>query len=150
MTKRKNLTLKQEKFVHAYLGEARGNATQAARLAGYSGNDNTLRSLGAQNLAKRAIKEAVETAQRRDRTRPKRMTNEEALEELRKLALDPELKVRDRIAALNLLLKAGGAFVAQVEVRSLDAMTSLLEWLRPRLSSKSFRELVSVLSTRKD
>lgn len=29
------LTLKQEKFVTAYLGEAKGNATEAARIAGY-------------------------------------------------------------------------------------------------------------------
>lgn len=32
---RKQLTLKQERFVAAYLGEAKGNATEAARIAGY-------------------------------------------------------------------------------------------------------------------
>lgn len=31
----RDLTLRQEKFVAAYLGEANGNATRAARLAGY-------------------------------------------------------------------------------------------------------------------
>ena len=31
----KRLTLKQELFIAAYLGEARGNATEAARIAGY-------------------------------------------------------------------------------------------------------------------
>jgi phage terminase small subunit len=31
----KPLTLKQEKFIAAYLGEANGNATEAARIAGY-------------------------------------------------------------------------------------------------------------------
>jgi hypothetical protein len=36
------LTLKQELFVSYYLGAAHGNGTQAARLAGYQGDDNTL------------------------------------------------------------------------------------------------------------
>jgi hypothetical protein len=31
----RNLTLKQELFISAYLGEAHGNATEAARIAGY-------------------------------------------------------------------------------------------------------------------
>lgn len=33
---RKQLTLKQERFVVAYLGEAHGNASEAARIAGYA------------------------------------------------------------------------------------------------------------------
>lgn len=32
----KKFTTKQEEFIAAYLGEARGNATQAARIAGYA------------------------------------------------------------------------------------------------------------------
>jgi phage terminase small subunit len=34
-TELKKLTLKQEMFIAAYLGEAHGNATEAARIAGY-------------------------------------------------------------------------------------------------------------------
>ena len=40
------MTHKQKKFVEAYLGEANGNATEAARIAGYAGNDNTLKTVG--------------------------------------------------------------------------------------------------------
>jgi hypothetical protein len=36
------LTLKQEKFAAAYIGIANGNATEAARQAGYAGSDATL------------------------------------------------------------------------------------------------------------
>jgi phage terminase small subunit len=36
------LTTKQRLFIEAYLGEAQFNATQAARIAGYKGNDNVL------------------------------------------------------------------------------------------------------------
>lgn len=32
----RKLTLKQQRFIAAYLGEARGNATEAARIAGYA------------------------------------------------------------------------------------------------------------------
>src|SRR5690606_5885979 len=58
----RKLTPKQEKFIHAYLGEARGNATEAARMAGYKGNDVTLASVGAENLKKPQISERIEAA----------------------------------------------------------------------------------------
>jgi hypothetical protein len=44
------LTLKQQRFVAAYLGPAQGNATEAARLAGYHGNRVTLAAVGSENL----------------------------------------------------------------------------------------------------
>lgn len=53
------LTLKQKLFVEAYLGEAKGNATEAARIAGYKGSDKQLGVIGAQNLAKLSISQAV-------------------------------------------------------------------------------------------
>lgn len=54
------LTDKQRAFVDAYCGEAHFNATKAAKLAGYSGNRNTLNSIGSQNLAKPAIREEID------------------------------------------------------------------------------------------
>jgi phage terminase small subunit len=36
------LTEKQRRFVEAYMGQAKGNATEAARLAGYSGTPHAL------------------------------------------------------------------------------------------------------------
>lgn len=53
------LSVKQQLFIEAYLGKAMGNATEAARLAGYKGNDNTLGQTGDQNLKKPKIAEAV-------------------------------------------------------------------------------------------
>lgn len=46
------LTLKQQLFVDYYLGESNGNATEAARLAGYAGRENTLATVGKENLKK--------------------------------------------------------------------------------------------------
>lgn len=53
------LTPKQLGFVLAYTGTARGNATEAAELAGYNGVPATLASIGAENLRKPAILEAI-------------------------------------------------------------------------------------------
>ena len=49
------LTPKQRRFVEAYTG----NATEAARVAGYGGNDDVLRSIGSENLAKPDIAAAI-------------------------------------------------------------------------------------------
>ena len=49
-------TTKQQKFVDCF----EGNATEAARKAGYKGNNNTLASIGDENLRKPAILEAIE------------------------------------------------------------------------------------------
>ena len=55
----KKLTEKQRRFVEAYMGQAVGNATEAARLAGYKGNRITLESTGRENLGKPRIREAI-------------------------------------------------------------------------------------------
>ncbi len=54
------LTLKQRRFVHFYLAVTNGNATQAARLAGYAGDDVTLASVGYENLRKPQISALIE------------------------------------------------------------------------------------------
>lgn len=52
-------TEKQRRFCRYYVGKARFNATEAARLAGYKGDDNTVNSIGAENLAKPGIAAAI-------------------------------------------------------------------------------------------
>lgn len=56
---RKKLTLKQEKFVQKYLET--GNATEAATQAYDVGNRNVARAMGAENLAKPAVQQEVQT-----------------------------------------------------------------------------------------
>jgi phage terminase small subunit len=53
MSKGRNLTTKQRLFVEAYL--VNPNATEAARRAGYKGNDVTLGAVGGENLKKPLI-----------------------------------------------------------------------------------------------
>jgi len=46
------LSLKMRLWVEYYTGSANGNATEAARLAGYNGDEKTLAQIGTQNLRK--------------------------------------------------------------------------------------------------
>ena len=55
-----NLTSKQRKFIDAYLGQANGNATEAARLAGYQGNPDALRVEGSRLLTNANISTEIE------------------------------------------------------------------------------------------
>lgn len=55
----KKLTLKQQAFVDSFIGIAAGNATEAARLAGYKGNDVTLGAVGAENIKKPQIQKTI-------------------------------------------------------------------------------------------
>ena len=52
------LTDKQIMFIECYIQTL--NATEAARRAGYKGNDNTLASVGSENLQKPAIREWID------------------------------------------------------------------------------------------
>ena len=57
------LTHKQTLFIAYYLGDADGNATEAAAMAGYKGNRRTLEVVGHENLSKPEIKKAITLSQ---------------------------------------------------------------------------------------
>ena len=113
------LTLKQQKFVEAYVGPANGNASKAAELAGYKKNEATLRSVGAENLTKPAIIAAI--AQRTQKSL-KKLNADKILEELASIAQgeDDEAKTSDRIRALELLGKNLALWIDRKEVSGPD------------------------------
>lgn len=53
------LTLKQRKFCLAFVGEAAGDGTKAARIAGYRGNGVTLAAVAYENLNKPQIQACI-------------------------------------------------------------------------------------------
>jgi len=59
------LTLKEQRFIDAYLGSAGGNGTAACRLAGYQGNAKVLGVTSVRLLAKPRIQSAVALRVRR-------------------------------------------------------------------------------------
>jgi hypothetical protein len=62
----RKLTEKQRRFAEAFMGPAAGNATEAARLAGYAGSSAVLAQVGAENLRKPEISAAIAAKRRED------------------------------------------------------------------------------------
>jgi phage terminase small subunit len=109
-------------FVEAYLGVANGNATEAARLAGYDGETSTLGSVGSKLLRRPRVNRAIGRALAK-----RHATNPEILGELSEIALSPwrdhvqvqmddegnvvsaKLRLADKVRALEILGKASGA-----------------------------------------
>ena len=81
---RATLTLKQQLFVESFIGPARGNATEAARRAGYAGNDATLAQVAAENLRRPQILTLINA-----RVEQAAMTADEILTELADIARLP-------------------------------------------------------------
>jgi len=105
------LTAKQQLFCEFYIGEANGNATESARLAGYKGSDETLRAIGSQNLTKLNISDAC-----RERVNDVALSANKVLSELSEIALDKSEATRDRIAALQLLGKYHKLFSERLDL----------------------------------
>jgi phage terminase small subunit len=106
-----SLTHKQKKFVEAYAGEACGNATQAAILAGYS--EKTAYQTGWENLRKPEIQEALERLQESDTLVVNRM---ERQRHLSAIIRDSEQYTKDRLKAIEILGKMQGDFIQRHEV----------------------------------
>nr|DAV89525.1 MAG TPA: Terminase small subunit [Caudoviricetes sp.] len=146
MTEKKDkLTPKQQRFVSEYL--RLGNATQAAKEAGYS--EKTAFRIGTENLQKPAIARAIERAQAR---RNDRLELEEDFElkkaiEIMKMCMEPkqvyDMKgrpVKDEDGnyvmmfdskganmALQTIAKIRGKFVQKVQVGFADSLAEQLE-----------------------
>lgn len=106
------LTEKQRKFVEAYMGKANGNATEAARLAGYSGNRVTLEAMGRENLGKPRIAEAIEKRQGDD---PLVASREERQQFWTEMMRDKGADPKDRLRASEILGKASGDFIERID-----------------------------------
>lgn len=130
----KELTLKQKKFVDAYIES--GNATKAAKVAGYS--EKTAYSEGNRLLKNAEVKQAID-----DRMNQLKNENtadlQEILEKLTDIIRDKEteevllvvkgggverfrkrVSVRDKIRAIDMLGKLSGWFVGKGEITLRD------------------------------
>jgi hypothetical protein len=93
------LTLLQRRFIN-YWFETSGNATQAAKMAGYSGDEKALAVRGSENVRKRNIWTAIE-----ERLEQETMSSNEALWRLGQIGrmdLSPYLDEYGRLAGINL------------------------------------------------
>ena len=106
------LTEKQRRFVEAYMGEACGNATEAARVAGYQGDENTLSTTGYRLLRNAKIAAAVDERTEND---PLVLTREELQRWWSTVTQDAKTAMKDRLRASELLGKSRGEFTDRFE-----------------------------------
>lgn len=119
-----NLTEKQRRFVEAYMGEACGNATEAARLAGYSGDDDTLSSTGYENLRKPQIQKAIDERTDDDPLVADRMDRQRFWSAV---MYDATASMSDRLKASTLLAKSQGDFVERTITEHRGEVTYKLD-----------------------
>ena len=106
---------KQSRFVEAYCGVSKQNATDAARRAGYS--KKTAGSMGALNLKKPHIQKAI--AKRTQKALGK-FGSDEILAGILAIAQDRQASNKDRLKAYELLGKNKGLWVKRVEHTGKD------------------------------
>jgi phage terminase small subunit len=123
------LTQMQRLFVEAYIGPAKGNAREAARMAGYSGDDNVLSQRGFELVRNPKIAELIGV-----RVREATMAADDVLSEISAIAkagwqdfleirrdkegdiISATLKLSDKIKALELLGKYHKLFSDRIDV----------------------------------
>lgn len=112
------LTARQQAFVAAYVGAAHGNATQAARMAGYTGSPETLAVTGARTLRDARVAHALSVF--RMATAKKGIKTAEEVAEWLCNVMDGEVhepqpsgcegppRLRDRLTACGMYIKVRG------------------------------------------
>jgi phage terminase small subunit len=68
-----HLTVKERRFIEAYLGEAGGNGTQAAEIAGYGGSRHTLKCVAQEVLRRPEVRAAITSLMEHDPLVPSRI-----------------------------------------------------------------------------
>ena len=113
----KKLPEKRRRFVEAYMGEAGGNATEAARLAGYLAPGTE----GHRLLQYAEIQQAID---QRVENRPDIATREER-QTFWTSAMRGEIEGLDRLKASELLARSQADFVDRVKIEQDDPRSDL-------------------------
>lgn len=125
------LSSKQERFCLEYINTA-GNATEAARRAGYKGNDNQLGQMGFENLRKPKIQERIAELKA-----PEEKAVVLSIEDRRIIlaqTIARDLESEDpamhnvAVKCLEILNKMDGIYIQKTEVSGKDGGPVRLEW----------------------
>ncbi|MGH9811541.1 MAG: terminase small subunit [Candidatus Acidiferrales bacterium] len=110
MARKRELNARQQRFAEVY----QGNATEAARKAGYEGTDASLATMGQRLLRKVEIRRAIATREKTER-REHIATRQERQQFWSAVMADRREKMRDRLRAAELLGKSEGDFIERIE-----------------------------------
>lgn len=128
MSERK-FTEKQEKFIAAY----QGNGVQAAREAGYDGDDRTLAAVAYENLRKPHIAQAIRERQDHELA-PMVATRAKRQAFWTKIMMAEELDIAERLRASELLGKSEADFKDKLEIEDKTALAEKLARAKKRAS----------------
>jgi phage terminase small subunit len=124
-------TPKQLKFVELYSG----NGTEAARLAGYKGSDNTLAQAARDLLRNPQIKKAIEERQAK-KLNPLIASREQRQEFWTAVMRDEEQTMKNRLKASELLGKSEADFTDKVEHSGTVDLADKMKRARERRNKK--------------
>lgn len=111
----KPLTEKQRRFVDAFMGAAKGNATEAARIAGYKGTPGALHVTATRTLSNAKVHAAI--AERRKAEADTAIMDRQGLQQFfHTMASDDDKRPGDRLKAAELLGKMTGEFLNRLDV----------------------------------
>lgn len=153
------LSPKLRAFAHAYAGKARGNATEAARIAGYSGSDAVLAVRGSEAVRNRKVQALIAELERdtrsaeiADRTELQRIltaiargegTEPHVLQSGATVYAPPTFAAK--AGAAMSLAKMRGYLIDKIEVKAADQLRSQLEQIRKRMPADAFEALLEAL-----
>ena len=109
------LTKRQEAFVRAYMGEAKGIAYEAAKIAGYKGNRNTLDATASRMLRNDKIRARLDELAKEVK-KVAIVDRKRRVELLSEFAQDESMSARNRMKAMELLGKMSGDFIERRQV----------------------------------
>jgi phage terminase small subunit len=116
------LSERERRFVDAYMGAAAGNATKAARLAGYA--KNTAEKQASRLLGKVGIQAAIDARTKED---PAVSDREERQRFYSVVMRNPKLAMKDRLKAAELQGKTQGDFIKRIKFEDVPAFKIIYE-----------------------
>lgn len=120
----RKLTLKEQRFVDAYLADANGNATEAALSAGYTRNRGSAKTLGARLLTKVHLSRAIKA--RTARAEKLSILTADERDEWLSRIVRSHASEKDKIAAIKELNKVSGRHSVNISMSGKVTLEQIL------------------------
>lgn len=157
---RRRCTERQARFAEEYVRLGDGNASAAARAAGYKGTDAAVAVTASRLLKAAKVRAYIDALIARARpdvqddieailSRLSALARGQKVVELRTKSgtIQVPAHPRDQIEAAKVILKVAGKLEPnKVQVELVTSLANQLEELRPRMSQEAYRELLAALA----